>query len=232
MWHAHTHGLILRQGGQAPSLTRLLPNPLAELAAHRACLTRLLPNPLAELAAHRACLSLTRRRRSVAPPNCTQPALPREAAERAPILLACHSHIPFTDMSKSADIVPLLAKHLDPHLAIKMLQFLREGGHRSSEQVLAAEMRILDKTNLVDLMADRWKLVPKNKDAVPPADLEKRRKTVLDEMQRLTEICRPLLDVLSNEKKVQQMQEEKVLTNVELRDKHKVPSEAIENLYR
>jgi hypothetical protein len=132
-------------------------------------------------------------------------------------------------MSKPVDIVPLLAKHLDPHLAIKMLEFLREGGHRSSEQIVAAEMRILDKTNLVDLMAE---LAPKNKDFPSPADIQRRRKTVHDELQRLTEICRPLLDVLVNEKKVQQMQEEKVLTNVELRDKHRVPAEALENLYR
>jgi len=132
-------------------------------------------------------------------------------------------------MSKHTDIVPLLAKHLDPHLAIKMLQFLREGGHRSSQQILAAEMRILDKTNLVDLMAE---LALKNKDSPSPAEIQKRRKSVHEELQRLTEICRPLLDVLVNEKKVQQMQEEKVLTNVELRDKHKVPSEALENLYR
>jgi translation initiation factor 3 subunit E len=132
-------------------------------------------------------------------------------------------------MPSPNDIVPLLIKHLDPHLAIKILQFLREGGHRGSEQVLTAEMRILDKTNLVDLMAE---LAPKNKDSPPAAEIQKKRKSVHEELQRLTEVCRPLLDVLVNEKKVQQMQEEKVLTNVELRDKHKVPPEAIENLYR
>jgi hypothetical protein len=132
-------------------------------------------------------------------------------------------------MPNPTDIVPLLIKHLDPHLAIKILQFLREGGHRSSEQVLAAEMRILDKTNLVDLMAE---LAPKNKDSPPAGDIQRMRKSVHEELQRLTEICRPLLDVLVNEKKVQRMQEEKVLTIVELRDKHKVPPEAIENLYK
>ena len=132
-------------------------------------------------------------------------------------------------MSKPADIVPLLARHLDPHLAIRMLEFLRLGGHRNSEQIISAELRILDKTNLVDLMAE---LAAKNKDSPSPADIQKRRKDVHEELQRLTEICRPLLDVLVNEKKVQQMQEEKVLTNVELRDKHKVPAEALENLYR
>jgi hypothetical protein len=132
-------------------------------------------------------------------------------------------------MSNHTDIVPLLIKHLDPHLALKILQFLREGGHRSSEQVLTAEMRILDKTHLVDLIAE---LAPKNKDSPSAAEIQKMRRSVHEELQRLTEICRPLLDVLVNEKKVQQMQEEKVLTNVELRDKHKVPPEAIENLYR
>ena len=118
---------------------------------------------------------------------------------------------------------------MDPHLAIIVLKFLREGVHRNSEQVLAAEMRILDKTNLVDLMAE---LAPKNKDSPSSIDIQKRRKAVHEELQRLTDICRPLLDVLVNEKKVAQMQEEKVLTNVELRDKHKVPSEALENFYK
>ena len=132
-------------------------------------------------------------------------------------------------MPKPTDIVPLLVKHMDPHLAIKILKFLREGGHRNSEQVLAAEMRILDKTNLVDLMAE---LAPKNKDSPSSTDIQKRRKAVHEELQRLTDICRPLLDVLVNEKKVAQMQEENALTNVELRDKHKVPSEALENFYK
>jgi hypothetical protein len=132
-------------------------------------------------------------------------------------------------MPNPADIVPLLAKHLDPHLAIKVLQFLREGGHRNGEQVLAAEMRILEKTNLVDLMAE---LAHKNKDSPTSGDIQKRRKVAYEELQRLTVVCCPLLDVLVNEKKVQQMQEEKSLTSVELRDKHNVPSEAIENLYR
>ena len=57
------------------------------------------------------------------------------------------------------DLTHTVAKHLDKHLVLPLLEFLQTKGCYDDKSILRAKLALLEKTNMIDFAIDIYKLL-------------------------------------------------------------------------
>eukprot|EP00168_Porphyra_purpurea_P020360 TRINITY_DN8543_c0_g1_i1.p1 TRINITY_DN8543_c0_g1~~TRINITY_DN8543_c0_g1_i1.p1 ORF type:complete len:433 (-),score=120.13 TRINITY_DN8543_c0_g1_i1:43-1341(-) len=131
------------------------------------------------------------------------------------------------------DLTPKVAKFLDRHLVLPLLDFLsnQEAPIFDPKDLLKARVQLLSKTNMVDFHEELHKLLHESDDA--PEAFEARRKAVLEKVSHLKVEAKPVIDALeaiSDEKK-NQLITEKRFTSQYLKETSKITEEQVDVLF-
>lgn len=131
------------------------------------------------------------------------------------------------------DLTPMVAKFLDRHLVLPLLDFLstQEMPIFDSKDLLKARVQLLSKTNMVDFHEELHKLLHETEEA--PAEFEARRKEVLEKVSHLKVEAKPVIDALesiSDEKKNQLIAEKRFTTQY-LKETFKITEEQVDVLF-
>ncbi|XP_066398855.1 eukaryotic translation initiation factor 3 subunit E-like isoform X2 [Miscanthus floridulus] len=130
------------------------------------------------------------------------------------------------------DLTPRLALHLDRHLVLPLLEFLQERGLYPEEEVLAAKLRLLAGTNMVDYaMAIHKSLHHGTDDDEVPEDMVARRAEVVASYVALQEAPSPLVAFLRDPQLVQLLRSDKQYNARMLQERFQIGSDQIEALY-
>lgn len=110
------------------------------------------------------------------------------------------------------DLTAKIVPFLDRHFVIPILVFLNETGKYRSEQVMKAQVDLLAQTNMVDYAIDLSKEMSGTDDE--PSYLVERRDEVLEEMNDMQQRVSPLLELIDDENKYQEMKKLKVVSEI------------------
>jgi translation initiation factor 3 subunit E len=121
-----------------------------------------------------------------------------------------------------------VAKHLDKHLVLPLLEFLQTKGCYDDKSILRAKLALLEKTNMIDFAIDIYKLLEGAEEA--PASMVAMRQGVLDKMQSLIEQAAPIVQFLSDPQKLASLQPDREY-NLALLKANGIGDEQVESLY-
>ncbi|CAL5089398.1 unnamed protein product [Urochloa decumbens] len=131
------------------------------------------------------------------------------------------------------DLTPRLAPHLDRHLVFPLLESLQERGLYPEEEILAAKLRLLAGTNMVDYaVAIHGSL--HGTDEEVPGDMTARRAEVVDRLVKLRQAgpaLPPLYAFLRDPQLVQLLRPDKQYNAHMLQERFQIGPDQIEALY-
>ncbi|CAL5076403.1 unnamed protein product [Urochloa decumbens] len=131
------------------------------------------------------------------------------------------------------DLTPRLARHLDRHLVFPLLESLQERGIYPEEEILAAKLRLLAGTNMVDYaVAIHGSL--HGTDEEVPGDMAARRAEVVDRLVKLQQAgpaLPPLYAFLRDPQLVQMLRPDKQYNVHMLQERFQIGPDQIEALY-
>ncbi|XP_039793927.1 eukaryotic translation initiation factor 3 subunit E-like isoform X2 [Panicum virgatum] len=128
------------------------------------------------------------------------------------------------------DLTARLAPHLDRHLVFPLLEFLQERGLYPEEEVLAAKLRLLGGTNMVDYAMAIHRSLHGTGEA--PGDMAARRAEVVDRLVALqTGPVLPLYAFLRDPQLVQLLRPDKQYNVNMLQERFQIGPDQIEALY-
>ena len=101
------------------------------------------------------------------------------------------------------DLTARMVAHMDRHLALRMLESLRERKVYADAQILQGKIRLLGGTNMVDYAMDIHKSLHGTEDV--PAAMAARRSKVIERFRTLQEAVAPIVAFLSSPQLVQEL---------------------------
>jgi len=130
------------------------------------------------------------------------------------------------------DLTQTVAPYLDRHLVFPLLEFLDlKKDLYPEEDLLKAKLDLVaEKTNMVDFALDIYKKLYKTDDV--PAEMQARRRVVVDKLKQLQTECANILQILDNENLVKQLRAEKLFTLQYLQENFQITPEEVDALYR
>ncbi|CAN6203413.1 unnamed protein product [Urochloa humidicola] len=131
------------------------------------------------------------------------------------------------------DLTPRLARHLDRHLVFPLLESLQERGLYPEEEILAAKLRLLAGTNMVDYAVAIHGSLHGADDEEIPGDMAVRRAEVVDRLVKLQQAgpALPLYAFLRDPQLVQLLRPDKQYNVHMLQERFQIGLDQIEALY-
>jgi len=134
------------------------------------------------------------------------------------------------DAASSLDLTPSVARYMDRHLLIPLIDFLSSKNIHQKEDLEKSKLDVLFKTNMVDFAMDIYKELHGTKDV--PADMSAKRDSVVAAMQALREEVAPILDLVSDAGRVNELKMERCFTQAYLQQQLNITPQHVEVLYR
>lgn len=94
------------------------------------------------------------------------------------------------------EISGTLAKYLDRHLILPLLEFLQDKGVYNEADIMEAKIALLQKTNMVDFAMDIHKDLYQTEDV--PQKMMERRSEVVARLRHIQKAVDPIIACLSN----------------------------------
>jgi translation initiation factor 3 subunit E len=132
--------------------------------------------------------------------------------------------VPEEEQLANYDLVPKMTPFLDRHLIFPILHFLKELGIYKSDDVTRAEIKLLEDTNMIDFVVEKYGEIGEE----APAALSERREELLPDLEDKRERVLKLLSILEDEVSVQRIQTFKSLG--EFHDMFELDNKVLEHL--
>ncbi|KAL6839039.1 hypothetical protein ACP4OV_031093 [Aristida adscensionis] len=132
-------------------------------------------------------------------------------------------------MAAEHDLTPRLAAHLDRHLLFPLLEFLQQRRLYPEPEVLAAKLRLLAGTNMVEYAMDTHRSLHGADDV--PADMAARRGEVLARLGELEAAAAPLVAVLRDTRLAQELRPDRKHNARVLQERFQIGPDQIEAFY-
>eukprot|EP00879_Flechtneria_rotunda_P008745 GHRR01009159.1.p1 GENE.GHRR01009159.1~~GHRR01009159.1.p1 ORF type:complete len:433 (+),score=137.31 GHRR01009159.1:130-1428(+) len=123
-----------------------------------------------------------------------------------------------------------LAKYLDKHLYLPLLEFLQAQGIYAEEDMLRAKIALLQNTNMVDFAMDIHKDLRQTDDV--PAAMVQRRQEVVQRLRSLQAAANPVLAALSDPGVRRQLRQDRSFNLQYLIEEHGISADQVEALYQ
>lgn len=107
----------------------------------------------------------------------------------------------------AGDLTPLLSKHMDRHLLFPILEFHKDRGVYSPSDLMAAQLTLIQPTNMADFAADIYKALHGASDVTP--EMKKHRSEVVARLKSLQADVDPIIKVLENPSVVRNFRQDK-----------------------
>ncbi|BFZ56377.1 eukaryotic translation initiation factor 3 subunit E [Savitreella phatthalungensis] len=127
------------------------------------------------------------------------------------------------------DSLPYL-QYFDRHLIYPVLDFLQESGSYDAKVILQAKLDLLSETNMPGHCAELYKQI--EGETASTAQFDARQQQVDEQLAKLEQDCRAVLDVLENPEVKNSLRQDKTQNLAFLRDNHGVTVDQIEALFR
>lgn len=113
------------------------------------------------------------------------------------------------------DLLPTMSKYLDPQLVFALTEFIRTRDIYDGREVLAAQVKLLWSTNMVEFTMDLYKELHGPDSA--PQELEDRKDAVIQRIGQLQEAAQKMIDVISNQSNVQGLRSDRTMNSAYLK---------------
>lgn len=127
------------------------------------------------------------------------------------------------------DITQRVAKFLDRHLVFPLLEFLGSQGIYDADDIEAAKLKLIERTNMVDYAVDIYQQLHHTEEV--PEALVARRKEVVDKLRALEQQVKPITDFLSSEDNVKLLKSDKTQNMAFLQREFSIGPEQVDALY-
>jgi translation initiation factor 3 subunit E len=133
-------------------------------------------------------------------------------------------------MAEQYELSRVIMKYMDRHMVLPLLEFLEEQKIYPRDDILHAKLQLVSKTKMVDSAIEEYKSLYKTEEI--PQAMEDQRTEVYAQLTDWKDACQPLLDVITDQSLVKELQEKQKFDIPHLKTHHKVTEEHVENLYR
>ncbi|KAK2077099.1 hypothetical protein QBZ16_004733 [Prototheca wickerhamii] len=127
------------------------------------------------------------------------------------------------------DLTTVLSKSLDRHLVFPLLEFLSQKELYAAEDIEAAKLELIEKTNMVDYAVDIYQGLNHTEEV--PEQFVTRRGEVVNRLRTLEAEVKPITDFLSNADSVKMLKQDKSQNQAFLQAEFGIRAEHIEALY-
>ncbi|ETV91892.1 hypothetical protein H310_13691 [Aphanomyces invadans] len=127
------------------------------------------------------------------------------------------------------DLTNSLAPFMDLHFMFPLIDFLSSNEMYDDKQLQAAKLELLKPTKMADFAIEVHQAL--HGAAKVPADLEKKRQVIVDEVKAAKDICKPFLTLMDNQVKIIALQNDGLLTAAYLEQHHAITSDVLEGVY-
>ena len=121
-----------------------------------------------------------------------------------------------TGIAQRYDLLPTMSKYLDPQLVFALTEFIRTRDIYDSKEVLAAQVKVLWNTNMVEFTMELYKELH-GPDSTPPPELEERKASVIARITQLQDNAQKMIDVISNQTNVQGLRSDRTMNSAYLK---------------
>jgi translation initiation factor 3 subunit E len=121
------------------------------------------------------------------------------------------AHATASDAMAEYDLLSTMTQYLDPQLVFALLEFVRARGIYKETDVLRTQIEVLKATNMVEFTIELYNALHGTEN--PPKQLEERREAVIQRMTELEEKAKGIIDVISNEKIMQDLRADRKLNS-------------------
>lgn len=148
-------------------------------------------------------------------------------------LVTCESRgfaMAATSAFSSHDLTPTIGRFLDRHLLLPLLDFLSSRELAPKDDLEKAKLTVLFKTNMLDLAVDIYKGLNSTSDV--PASIATRREEVLSNMKALQAEVEPILAVVGDPGRVEELKHNRCFTQAYLGQQLNITPAQIEVLLK
>jgi translation initiation factor 3 subunit E len=118
------------------------------------------------------------------------------------------------------DLTNTLAPFMDLHFMFPLIDFLSNNEMYDEKQLMAAKLELLKPTNMADFAVEIHQSL--HNSTKVPAEFEKRRAVILEDLSKAKGQCKPMLQLLEDQDKIVALQNDGLLIATYLEQNHGV----------